>query len=245
MQKDSIKYNGDTIEYEWTTAGRKTIGITITPDGSITVKAPFGTTKEYIRQCVRKKAEWILSKTKKLEKRQEKACDRYFEDGEILFYLGQKYAFRQIWEGSIKKENMAAIRLDAETKEIQMYYTGPKWTPEEKKGILEQWYRGEAKKHLGLLAEKFSHKIPCSFNTIRIKNQKTCWGSCSAKGNLNFNWRIMMAPPEISEYLVVHELCHRLEMNHSTAFWKLVEKQIPDYKERRAWLKNYGYLLEW
>lgn len=245
MQKDSIKYNGHTIEYEWTTARRKTIGLTIAPDGMLTVKAPLGTTREYIRQCVTKKAEWILSKTKKLEERQDKTPDRHFQDGEILFYLGQEYAFRQIREASIKEENVAVIRLDKEKNEIQMYYKGLEWSAEEKKDILEQWYRREARQYLWSLAEKFSQEIPCTFGTIRIKNQKTCWGSCSAKGNLNFNWRIMMAPPEIGEYLVVHELCHRLEMNHSTAFWKLVEKQIPDYRERRAWLKNYGYLLEW
>jgi predicted metal-dependent hydrolase len=75
---------------------------------------------------------------------------------------------------------------------------------------------------------------------ITIRNQKTRWGSCSAKGNLNFNCLLMLTHPEIQDYVVVHELCHRLEMNHSPRFWNHVASILPDYRERRAWLKKYG-----
>ena len=75
---------------------------------------------------------------------------------------------------------------------------------------------------------------------ITIRNQKTRWGSCSGKGNLNFNCLLMLTPPEVIDYVVVHELCHRKEMNHSGAFWAEVEKVIPDYKEQVKWLKENG-----
>ena len=80
-------------------------------------------------------------------------------------------------------------------------------------------------------------------NGFTIRDMKTRWGSCAANGNLNFNWLLILAPPEVLDYVVVHELCHRREMNHSQAFWKEVEKILPDYRERQKWLKDNGWRL--
>ena len=79
-----------------------------------------------------------------------------------------------------------------------------------------------------------------TYGRISIRSQKTRWGSCSAKGNLNYNWKLMLCPERVQDYVVVHELAHRKEMNHSPAFWAEVEKILPDYRERRKWLKTYG-----
>lgn len=88
--------------------------------------------------------------------------------------------------------------------------------------------------------QRFAARMGVTYGKISIREQKTRWGSCSAKGNLNFNWKLALMPEEISDYLVVHELAHRVEMNHSPAFWKVVEREIPDYKERRIWLRKNG-----
>lgn len=86
----------------------------------------------------------------------------------------------------------------------------------------------------------FAKQIGVDYGNITIRNQKTRWGSCSSKGNLNFNCLLMMTPPEIIDYVVVHELCHRKEMNHSKAFWSEVEKVLPEYKAWVKWLKDEG-----
>lgn len=91
--------------------------------------------------------------------------------------------------------------------------------------------------------EHFAKLIGVDYGRITIRNQRTRWGSCSSKGNLNFNCLLMLAPPDVLDYVVVHELCHRKEMNHSKAFWNEVEKVLPNYKESVTWLKEGGSLI--
>lgn len=98
----------------------------------------------------------------------------------------------------------------------------------------------EALKVIPERVEYFAKVIGVTYGKITVRNQKTRWGSCSSKGNLNFNCLLMLAPPEVLDYVVVHELCHRKQMNHSKAFWLEVEKVLPDYKEVRKWLKEEG-----
>ena len=111
----------------------------------------------------------------------------------------------------------------------------PKMTTEEIRMLAEQ--------ALQVIPAKVRHFAPIvgvNYGRITIRNQRTRWGSCSAKGNLNFNCMLMKTPPEVVDYVVVHELCHRLEMNHSPRFWAQVERVCPQYRQARAWLKKNG-----
>lgn len=98
----------------------------------------------------------------------------------------------------------------------------------------------QAKEYIPQRVEYYAEIIGVTYGRITIRNQRTRWGSCSGKGNLNFNCLLMMMPKEVIDYVIVHELCHRKEMNHSTAFWKEVENVLPDYGEYRMWLKENG-----
>ena len=102
---------------------------------------------------------------------------------------------------------------------------------------------GKARLDLTERAEAFALRIGVSYGRISIRHQKTKWGSCSSKGNLNFNCLLMMAPERVRDYVVAHELCHRKHMNHSPAFWSEVERVLPDYREARKWLKMHGQEL--
>ncbi len=123
----------------------------------------------------------------------------------------------------------------------------PSQYTEVQKQALEKRYREAAKdyipKRVAYYADAYAHLIHHPYTGITTRDQKTRWGSCSSRGTLSFNWRLMLAPPAILDYVVVHELCHLEHMNHSKDFWQCVEIILPDYKERRKWLKEHGQEL--
>ena len=113
----------------------------------------------------------------------------------------------------------------------------------EQNPALEAQYRKEARRRITERAAYFAEKMGVNYGRIAIKAAKTRWGSCSAQGNLNFHWKLILMPPAILDYVVVHELAHRIEMNHSPRFWAQVERILPDYRERRRWIKENGGLI--
>jgi len=108
----------------------------------------------------------------------------------------------------------------------------------------ERWYKKQARKVLSERVEHLAQKHGFEVNKTRISSARTRWGSCSQKGTLSFTWRLVMAPLEVIDYVVVHELCHLKEMNHSKASWAQVEAILPDYKKHRSWLKKQGRNLQ-
>lgn len=133
-----------------------------------------------------------------------------------------------------KRRELAQRNREKEEKRDKL----PEWTQEE-----YRYHRMLADQILRERTEYFARQMGVSFGRVTIRDPKTRWGSCSAKGNLNFSWRLILAPPEVLDYVVVHELAHRREMNHSERFLKQVELVLPDYLQRKAWLKKNGDLL--
>ena len=139
-------------------------------------------------------------------------------------------------ESWIQKHIEKIREQEAKKKEIQGESVESEYlTNEEIKKLADK-----ALQHIPKRVSYFAKQIGVTYGKIIIRNQKTRWGSCSSKGNLNFNCLLMLTPPEVIDYVIVHELCHRKEMNHSRVFWAEVEKVIPNYKEQVKWLKENG-----
>jgi predicted metal-dependent hydrolase len=110
----------------------------------------------------------------------------------------------------------------------------------ERLAVTESDARNRAREVVSAVAEREAERLGVAYRRLRISGQRTLWGSCSTRGTLSFNWRLVLAPPEVVDYVIVHELCHLLVPNHSQSFWSLVERHRPGWREQRAWLREYG-----
>lgn len=138
----------------------------------------------------------------------------------------------------LEKENWIRQKVKLQ-KENAMKWQEKREMPEAEK----KYYRNLAREVLGARTGYYARKMGVTYGRISIREQKTRWGSCSSAGNLNFNWKLVLMPPELLDYVVVHELAHRKEMNHSPRFWAIVERELPDYCNRREKLKILGRQL--
>lgn len=222
--------------YELKRTKRKTIGIKITMEGAVIVMAPSYVSEREIKKVLKTKESWVEKKKIEIKEAKEKMAGDLAFLKERLFYLGQLYQVDVVLEPEFLKPS---VGLYGE----KIYIMAQSFEEKEMKTMLEQWYRMEAKKIIVDRVALYQERIGVLVNQIRIKEQKTRWGSASSRGNLNFNWKLVMAPLEVLDYVVIHELCHLKEMNHSSAFWKLVKQYDPNYKEHRNWLKEKGILL--
>jgi predicted metal-dependent hydrolase len=111
-------------------------------------------------------------------------------------------------------------------------------------GAVERWYRREARARIAAAVEVEAARLALRHGAIAIRDPRTRWGSCSSRGTLSFSWRLVVAPAPVLDYVVVHELCHLREQNHSTAFWRLVEAARPAWREQRRWLRDHGDELQ-
>jgi len=115
--------------------------------------------------------------------------------------------------------------------------------PGDPREALERWYRRRAKEEIGRRLDAAVARAGTRYSRLTIRSQRTRWASCSSKGAMSFNWRLLLAPPEILDYVVEHEVCHLEVMDHSPGFWRLLAARVPDWRARSAWLKRYGATL--
>jgi predicted metal-dependent hydrolase len=243
MQNDKyfIEINNGKINYSIVKTKRKTIGITVDRNGKVKVSAPLYVSEKEIREVVQEKTDWIAKKVNEVRKRNLNTVHKEFVSGEEFLYLGEKYTLK-IAELDLAKPE---VLIQADTIVVYIFKG---LTRESRKQVVKEtlikWYRQCFTEVVEERIEKYSLYLSVSPRKVVVKDQKTRWGSCSEKRNINLNWRLVMAPIEIIDYVVVHELCHLRIMNHSKDFWNLIESTLPNYRESRGWLKVNGSSLE-
>ncbi len=211
-------------------SARKTLAIHIDSDAKVIVKAPERMSREIIDSFVAGKAAWIEKKKSMMLARPR--LTRKYEEGENLPLLGEVFTLR--YEDGFGY----ALRQSGNTVTIARDL---KW---QAKILIEKWYRKKAHTRLVPMAVEIAGKTGIPVKSVKISSAVRRWGSCSSKGSINLSWRLVMAPVEAAEYVICHELAHRVEMNHSPRFWAAVGKLFPDYKQWREWLKQNGKTLD-
>ncbi|SFR13385.1 hypothetical protein SAMN05660706_12753 [Desulfoscipio geothermicus DSM 3669] len=219
----------------------KTARITVDAVQGVEITVPVNFKRDWIDQILNQKAAWITDKMNELSKLAGCPVPRSFTDGDIFYYLGDRYNLQvNIFKGRtlhpvLIKENNIRVAVKPGLSEIER--------AKAVRQALVEWYSGQAKPIIIKKVDVFSHKLGVKPARVKIKEQKSRWGSCSGKGNINLNWKIIMAPPGVIDYVIVHELCHLIKLDHSPEFWRLVESVLPDWEKRRRWLKEYGPVL--
>ena len=162
-------------------------------------------------------------------------------DGRITVRVPLRISDREIRHLLTDRQNWIITKyLEQKQKQARMPVSD---LTDTQRAALTQRYIAAAREYFPKRAAHFQQFTGGTYSRITIRDQKTRWGSCSARGTLSFNWRLMLAPPAILDYVVVHELCHLTHMNHSPAFWQAVEAVCPDYRDSRRWLKEHGQEL--
>ena len=236
-----FQYNTSKIEYNLFKSKRKTITISVDSKGNVIVKAPLRLSDEKVLELVKQKSSWIEQKLLLVEEAMGQTQDRQYVDGECFCYLGIEYSLQLIADTKRK-------RLTVNIYDDKLVVTIPTSIGDINKEIIKvaitKWYKQMAKVKIAERVTYYERLFLEKPGPIIVKEQKKRWGSCSQDGTLRFNWRIIMAPEYVIDYIVVHEMCHLRYMNHAREFWNLVERIMPDYKIRKAWLKKNGITLE-
>ncbi len=219
------------INYELISSNRKSIGITVDRDGKVVVNAPANLSIEDIEKHIYKKRLWIWEKQALKNSSLENISKKEFVSGESFLYLGRNYRLKIVDENS-------------ELKLKNGWFILSKNRQNKAKELFKSWYSGRLKEKIDETLE-----IICKNQNIKKPDFKTMdlgfrWGSCTKEGNLNFNWKMAMASIGVIDYIIIHEIVHLKIHTHNDKFWKEVYKNMPNYLEKKEWLRLNGYKME-
>jgi predicted metal-dependent hydrolase len=219
------------IEYSIQYSNRKTLSIIVERDRSVVVRAPLNTSKDVIEREITKRKFLLFQKINHLQKYETPKQRKEFVTGESLLYLGKLHKMEVI------QEAIDGIQFDT-----KLYIS--KENQNEAEQLFKKWYFKQAEEKIIPKVKLYAKYLGVKYNTIKILDLKYRWGSCTPNDNINFNWRLIKAPIFVIDYIIVHELTHLMESNHTPKFWNIISIQLPHYNKAKDWLKENGNLLE-
>lgn len=202
----------------------------ITRDADLIVRVPKQASIKLIEKIVNEKQLWIRKKQDIARKRCQQITPKKFVCGEEFLYLGTVYKL------TITDSTNPALKFD------NAFYLSREYLGNARELFID-WYKDQGYKIIVERVNRYSSASGLKYNKVKITHAQKRWGSCSFKNNLNFSWRLTMAPLSVIDYLVVHELAHVKEKNHSKSFWNKVKDMLPNYEQQRKWLKDNGHIL--
>ena len=218
------------IEYTLVRSRRKTASIYIERDGKVSVLVPEKLTIRQVEEVLESRRKWIYQSLAEWQDLNANRIQRDYVNGEGFLYLGRTYRLKLVSdlpEPLMLKDGYFCLRA---TK-------GP---APDADAVFREFYRVKGATRIPPRVAYFQAKMGVKSKSIKIMELKHRWASCTTNGNLNFHWKCMMAPLTIIDYIVVHELAHLIHANHSTAFWNEVDKVMPDFQDRKNWLRDHG-----
>lgn len=228
----TVQYGDTVIQYDLHFAPRKTLGIDVHPDLRVIVTAPPGTDLTDIAARVKKRGAWILRQQREFELYLPLLPPRQYVSGETHRYLGKQYRLKVIAD-SAEQVKLTRGRLFVHTPDPQQR--------ERVQWLLTEWYRAHARR---VFAERLAACFPrvekygLTYPALDIRQMEKRWGSCTAEGKILLNLRLIQAPKELIDYVVMHELCHLQEHHHGAAFYALLDRVMPDWRARRQRLNE-------
>lgn len=234
----SVTVDGGRLEFLLKrSAKRKSVGLTVRDSQSLEVAAPAKMKLADVDEVVRERAHWVRKKWAMFAELERARRDATFEPGELWPFRGSTYPLHISERADAKS---GSVVLDGKLNVTIPGGLSGNARREAVRAALWAWYRRDAERWLRERVDHYSARYGFAPRALKVKDVKSRWGSCSVNGNLNFNWRLVLAPPPVVDYVVVHELCHLRHPNHSKRFWNLVRSILPDYETQKAWLRTHG-----
>lgn len=239
LRMPSIQYGTTLIDYQITyKESKKDISILIEYQIGVTVVAPPHTSDEQIAAIIKKKAPAIYKQLRKLSEIKPEESSRQFKSGEKIPYLGRQYRLKVIKDDSLTDCHIQ-FHQGKFTAKVPNHFNDTERI-QSLNHLFKKWYIEMGAKKLKQRLKLYENKLNLSPSQLIVKEQEKSWGTCTPSGNIHINWRIFTAPMRYVDYILVHELCHLKYMDHSDDFWNLISSLIPDYEDRKEWLRIHG-----
>jgi len=210
---------------------RRTVSLQINDRAELVVRVPNNFSSEDIQKIIDKNMEWIIRHKEEVRERISWYEPKKFVEGEEFLFLGRRYKLHLL--GNLNSSpflRSGRIIMDRDATD--------------RRGSLIRWYMSSAQIELSRRTEYISRRTGLKYSGIKVTWAEKRWGSCSKNGQINYSWRLVMAPENVIDYVVLHELSHTVFRNHSRDFWALVRKHMPDYPSRNKWLRDNAFLLK-